>query len=165
MPTWKCPKEGNREYGRIVRTVYMRQNSTYNMYVYVLWVSQHKWITSDPWSVWITSGDLNRPIWLRITTVDLVGNNSTHRENASIMISMYSLPWASAGRGPIWSKWITSNGLYDAHVEGCVLVGSSIDSSLDRPFYLSPKLFAKFQSPIAYLFTMHLLDLSIDIRW
>jgi hypothetical protein len=29
MPTWKCPKEGNREYDRIVRTVYMRQYVQY----------------------------------------------------------------------------------------------------------------------------------------
>jgi hypothetical protein len=41
---------------------------------------------AGPWSVWMTSGLPNRPIWLSMTdavstaVVNLVGNNSTHRK-------------------------------------------------------------------------------------
>ena len=65
---------------------------------------------AGPWSVWITSGDPNRPIWLSITdavskaVVDLVGNSSTHLEKTSMITSIYSLPCASL-------VWRTSNGL------------------------------------------------------
>jgi len=48
--------------------------------------------------------------------VDLAGKTSTHLENASIITRIYSLPCASLGSGPIWSRWRTSNGLCEAHV-------------------------------------------------
>ena len=66
---------------------------------------------AGPWSVWITSGDPKRPIWLSITdavskaVVDLVGNSSTHREKASMITSMYSLPCASLVNVKYF-KWI-----------------------------------------------------------
>ena len=72
---------------------------------------------AGPWSVWMTSGDPNLPIWFNMTAavsiavVVFVGNNSTHLEKASMITSIYSLPWESLVRGPIWSRWSTSNGL------------------------------------------------------
>ena len=81
-----------------------------------------------PWSVWMTSGVPNRQMWFRmaeavsIVVVDLVGNSSIHLEKASMMTSMYSLPCASFVKGPMWSKWRTSNGLYEAQVNRWVLI-------------------------------------------
>ena len=72
---------------------------------------------AGPWSVWMTSGLPNRPIWLNMTdavstaVVNLVGNNSTHLENASMITSIYSFPRASLVSGLMWSRWRTSNGL------------------------------------------------------
>ena len=43
--------------------------------------------------------------------VVLVRNSSTNLENASIRTRVNMLPWASGLNGPMWSRWITSNGL------------------------------------------------------
>ncbi len=85
---------------------------------------------AGPWSVWMTSGDPNRPTWLSImdavsaAVVDLVGNNSTHLENASMITRIYSWPSASLVSGPIWSRWSTSKGLYKAQVNRWALIWS-----------------------------------------
>jgi len=54
--------------------------------------------------------------------VVFVGNNSTQRENASIITRIWVLPISSEVRGPMWSICRLSNGLQDAQVNGCVLM-------------------------------------------
>jgi hypothetical protein len=75
---------------------------------------------AGPWSVCMTSGEPNRPTWLSITNA--VTRAVSHREKASMITRMYSFPCASLGSGPIWSRWRTSNGLYDAQVKGWVFM-------------------------------------------
>ena len=58
--------------------------------------------------------------------VDLVGNSSTHLKKASMITKIYSLPFASLVSGPIWSRWGTSNGLYEAQVNRWALICSHI---------------------------------------
>ena len=81
-----------------------------------------------PRSVWTTSEFPKRPKYWKMhdadstTVVVLVGYSSTHRENASMITKMNMLPCTSGRNGPMWSKWRTSKGYYDAHVNGRVLM-------------------------------------------
>jgi len=79
-----------------------------------------------PRSVWMAAGVPKRlKCWnkqLAVSYADTlaVGNNSTHLQKASMTTNMNWYPLPSPLSWPIWFKWSTSKGLYDALKRMCL---------------------------------------------